>query len=240
MKSLPRVLSSGTHRIVSDARWRHGVFWPVLVPVSDTWEKYQDSLSRPAKKNLRASLKANADLRYSDFSCDKREYDRFFDIWGRRFPFPDGERQKIWHMVESGRIDAYRAEGPDGVVGIHLVERFGRYARCHAPWFDFEQHEKRGLGSHFWFSLIQHSCSSGRYDWLDLGGGPIRKLNESHYKRRFSPVETSQFVRLCRSCGYNYLVPSRPMPAETHCPECGMHDPLRPIAHLALAISRFL
>jgi predicted RNA-binding Zn-ribbon protein involved in translation (DUF1610 family) len=224
-----------------ESRWDEGLFLPILIRLDRSWQEYYDGLSKPARKNYKAAMGKNSDVVFGSIDPDKETITRFVDIWQRFYPFPEGELQKYMEIARKNWLLCFGAKKNSELIAIHLVEKYGTYLRCHAAWFDREMHQDRQLSTYMWFSLISHNLGDPDTKWLDLGGGPLHRLREDHYKRRYNPeMATSFFVKMCLSCSFHYLVDQRLLHGgKMVCPNCGNEEQLNLRRRLILSLLRW-
>jgi hypothetical protein len=224
-----------------ESRWEEGLLLPILVRLDRTWQEYYEGLSKPARKNYKAAMGKNSDLTYESIEPDKETVKTFVDIWQKYYPFPKGELEKYMEIARKNWLLCFGARLNSNLMAIHLVEKYGTYLRCHAPWFDRELHEDRQLSTYMWFSLISHSLGDPDMKWLDLGGGPLHRLPQDHYKRRYNPeVTTPFFVKVCLNCSFHYLVDEKLLHRRKMiCPDCGNEEQLNLRRRLILSLLKW-
>lgn len=231
-------LTSRVGRALNDARWRHGVFWPLLVSTRRPWEEYLAALSESGRRYRRKAAKLNSDKAFAPAPFRPEEVRRFMDLWGRHFAFAPDYFDRLLRLEQQGRLACYAATAGGQTTALQLVEAYGPYGRCHAPWFDKDAHEESSLATYMWFSVIEHAVRAGRFEWLDLGGGPLSRLPEDHYKRRYGPDESGTFLRRCAPCGFMFVVDLARLRRAVACPSCGDGARVSWRGRAVLALSR--
>jgi hypothetical protein len=211
-----------------ESRWDEGLLLPILVRLDQSWQEYYEGLSKPARKNYKAAMRKNVDVSFESIEPNEDAITRFMDIWGKYYPFPEGELEKYMEIARKNWLLCFGARTNTQLIAIHLVEKYGAYLRCHAPWFERDTYHDRQLSTYMWFSLISCALRDPEAKWLDLGGGPLNRLPETHYKRRYNPERTAPFfVKICLDCSFHYLVDQKSLHRRKMiCPNCGNEEQL--------------
>jgi hypothetical protein len=230
-----RALTARVAGALNDARWRHGVFWPLLVRTDRAWEEYVAGLSESGRRYLRKALKLNAGRTLRVVPFDGAQVRSFMDLWGRHYAFAPDFFSKLEALEKRGRMTCFAAVEGDRTVAVQLVETYGPYGRCHAPWFDKDALEASNLATFMWFGVLEHAMRERAFAWLDLGGGPLARLPSDHYKRRYAPEASPAVLRRCAACAFMFVVDP---PRRHACPGCGTDAPLSWRGRAVLAVSR--
>lgn len=231
-------LLSRASAALNDARWRHGVFWPLLVSTRGRWEDYVERLSVNGRRYYRRAAKLNGEKAVRVVPFDRAQVASFMELWGRHFAFAPGYLSRLEALARRGRMTCFEARAGGTPVALQLVETYGPYGRCHAPWFDKPAHEAANLATFMWFAVIERAMRGGSFHWLDLGGGPASRLAPDHYKRRYAPEEGPRLLRRCPACAYMFVVEPESASGDLACPECGAACAVDWRARAVLAVSR--
>lgn len=235
---LTSALCSWGGRALNAARWRHGVFWPVLVPTDRAWEEYLRGLSQHGRDNHKKAKALNAGVRFEAAAFSPERVRRFMDLWARHFRFPDGYLSRLEALAGAARLSCFEARAGGETIALQLVETYGPYGRCHAPWFDKAAFEKRLLATFMWFSLFEHAMRTRAYGWLDLWDGPPARLPPEHYKRRYRPLDDGSIVRACGTCAFMFVTEAARLRGPLRCPSCAAPASVDWKGRAVLALSR--
>jgi len=193
---------------------------PLLVDTSTTFEEYLKRLSKPSKKNYRATLKKTEDCTFSHIEYDSGLMYRFIKLWEQQIVY--GTHPKwCMPMTAMDRLDLtmFKVEN-DGIIAVHAIEKCGDYAYAHPPLYDKSNPE---LARYIWFNTIRWCCESDIKN-LDLGGLSGRDwptlIRERHcnqlrrlkYKWSYVPKDVKDhpesqpaFYQLRCGCGWKQL-----------------------------------
>jgi hypothetical protein len=183
---------------------------PALMDVrTGTWEDYKARLAASTRKELVRSRRLNPECTYELIAAPPAGLiEEFEATWKRFYPVPDDVLQDLADKNRKGWLRAGVAWSGGQIVAVHPIERYGRYLRCHAPWYDKDIFRQRSMGHFMWFHLIEWALQDTGTDFIDLGGGPVASLPESSYKRRYLPADLGFRVKVCGRCGFRWLFKS--------------------------------
>ena len=215
----------------------------MLIRCGVNWTDYWGKLSRSAKKNYKASKNENSDLAYGQVEYSRRLIERYVALWQATSgkTFPEAFVDRLEKLAGKGRLLCFTSVNKiDGVLSLHVIERYGSLARCHAPWFDYELGNERSLSTFMWFSLIEWAANGDKgLFWLDLCGGPVNRLPRDDYKRRYSPEPDGNVLLVCEQCGF-MTIRSISDRNPAICPECNAVASFGLVNRTLLSLARFL
>lgn len=158
-----------------------------------SFDEYLSTLSKPARKNYKASQKINSDLVYEQAVFDKDTVHRFMQIWERQlvrgnpiqWAFPV---EHVEDLYNQGKLKLFQARNKD-IQAMHFIQEHDEYMECHPPMWDKAAMPERNLGTYMWFNLIRYGIEN-KLKPLELGGAPENP--NSRYKLRYVPKNSSR------------------------------------------------
>jgi hypothetical protein len=151
-----------------------------------SFEEYVASLSKPARKNYKAAMKAHESpddvpiRNYAIWNFSKGggfptdDVRQFMSLWERQlirgktvqWAFPV-ETVKGW--ADAGDLMLFQAvDNNHESIGMQFIQKRDGYWECHPPMYDKTKHP--WLAKYMWFSLIRYAIEH-KLAPLDMGGG---------------------------------------------------------------------
>lgn len=203
---------------------------PLLVDVDMPFDDYLKGLTRPAKKNYRASQKKG--YLFSTDSFDHYIIASAMHMWSEQIggkwvfgpEYFDQLNLKGWLKIFKG------GEREMPTAALLPMERFGDFMYAQPVLYNKETHPN--IAKFMWYEMIKYSCTHPLIKWIDLGGGfhgswkdflMNRADPKFAYKWQFvskavkirPQYQPPYYVQRC-SCGWKQLVFAR-----VPCKACG-------------------
>lgn len=180
---------------------------PILIFTEGDFEEYIKSLSKPARKNYKATMKLNPDTVYKKIPYDRGLMEGFMKLWENQLI--RGERRKwafdggyLDNLHEETKLHCFAAYIGSECVSAHFVEQHDDYIECHPPMYNKERYSKMYMAKFMWFNAIKWAFETEGVEWFDMGGGHrgtwrdvIRNRDEhpiTKYKWMYVPEEVKK------------------------------------------------
>lgn len=139
-------------------------------------EDYIASLSKKARKNYHAVMKANPTTVYEEILFEEELVQDFMSLWEQQLI--RGEKRQwafgvdhVRDLDNKGLLHVFVATDSDGsIVSAHFVEEHDGYIEAHPPMYDKERHKGRSLAKFMWFNLMMWGVDN-KIRFIDMGGG---------------------------------------------------------------------